>query len=264
MTVVVIAGCMRNGTSICSNVLANAAGMWVGEHSHLDWRGERDPEGIWENLGFVNMNNRLIQVEGGHWVHPQRVWKALYYDWEAIAQNDPHVENLTEPALSLLREMRDGKDLWGWKDPRNALTVRFWINLLVSLSEKSIKLIWAYRNPSESILSMQSLRYSGFHMWDDFWNVWHAYNQSLMNYIKSPDFLELQDRGVIEFTTVHYEDWFSLPESTVERVMRFVDVNPTAKQIQAGCERIKPELYRYKRGNPVLSTLYEDIMNLDW
>lgn len=261
MTVVIMAGCMRNGTSICSNVLANS-GMWVGKHKELDWRGNRDPEGIWENLNFVMLNNRLIESRHGHWVKFQDVWRAAYYNWDEMMQEDDFQSEIIPLAHDLLDRIGKGQDLWGWKDPRNAFTAPFWIKLLKQREEEKIKLIWSFRDPSESIDSMFSLRYARQRNWHGFWNVWHAYNQSLMNYVQSEEFHSLVNMGFLDFTTVNYIDWFERTDETATRILEFAGLEATPEAIDNARSRIKPELYRYKGKHKIYSSLYENMLAL--
>ena len=261
MTAVIIAGCMRNGTSICSNVLANT-GMWVGKKKELDWRGKRDPEGIWENLNFVTLNNALIESRRGDWVNFIHVWRAVYYDWPELLTAQDFQKDYNVQALELISRMSHEHELWGWKDPRNALTAPYWIEMLQRSGETDIRLIWAFRDPAESIDSMFSLGYARQRNWHGFWDVWHAYNQALLNLWNSPEYEFLSQVGVLKKTMVKYSDWFANTEATVSRMQEFVGIKPTSANIADGVARVKPELYRYQSDKEIYSTLYKEMLRL--
>ena len=249
---VIIAGCMRNGTSISSNIMATG-GMYVGEHDELDWRGQRDPEGIWENLNFVRLNNRILESRGGHWVKFNRVWQPHYYDWETIVTEKPFSNKLNRKATQYMEFMKEraGGAVWGWKDPRNAMTIPYW-HWLTQENDIPIKIVWAIREPRESIDSMHSLGYAGQRDWQGFWNVWHCYNQSMLNFVKA--------HPEIPCIILRYEDWFNDSENQIRRLFAFAGLN--ADDIAEVASRIKPELYRYRADERLKSVLYDEIIEM--
>ncbi len=82
-----------------------------------------NPDGFWEHLGFVALNDELLNALGGAWDLPPKA-----------------DETFTRPALDPLRlkarlliEGLDSAHVWGWKDPRNSLTLPFWEDIAAGL-----------------------------------------------------------------------------------------------------------------------------------
>ena len=91
-------------------------------------------DGFWENLRFVRLNERLLAASGGTWFAPPATLR-------------PPPEIATE-AKSILTQF-EGQEPWGWKDPRNAITLSFWKTLLPSM-----KVLVSVRHPAETASSL--------------------------------------------------------------------------------------------------------------
>jgi hypothetical protein len=91
-------------------------------------------DGYWENLMFVRLNERLLHASGGTWFAPP-----------VILRPTPEI---TSDAKALLATF-DGREPWGWKDPRNAVTLPFWTSLLPTL-----KVVVCVRHPAETVSSL--------------------------------------------------------------------------------------------------------------
>ncbi len=103
--------------------LLHTCGLYLGPQSELMPAQADNPEGFWEHLGFVALNDELLNELGGAWDLPPRA-----------------DENFTNPRLDPLRmkarllvEGFNSVSVWGWKDPRNSLTLPFWQDLLPGL-----------------------------------------------------------------------------------------------------------------------------------
>ena len=90
-------------------------------------------DGYWENLKFVRLNERLLAANGGTWLPPSTL------------RPTPEI---TAAAKSLLAEF-EGQEPWGWKDPRNAVTLPFWNGLLPPM-----KVLVCVRHPAETASSL--------------------------------------------------------------------------------------------------------------
>lgn len=93
-----------------------------------------NPDGYWENLRFVRLNERLLATNGGTWFAPP-----------ATLRPTPEI---TAEGRSIVAQF-DGEEPWGWKDPRNAVTLPFWKSLLPSM-----KVLVCVRHPAESASSL--------------------------------------------------------------------------------------------------------------
>lgn len=128
-----VLGSSRSGTSLTARLL-NIAGVYLGPDRELlqkDLRqlaGEGDdvlarardanPDGFFEHYRIVRLNERILRALGGNWRDPP----VLPPGWESSEK----LAGAREEARALLAESFGVRPLWGWKDPRNSLTLPFW------------------------------------------------------------------------------------------------------------------------------------------
>lgn len=209
-TVVCVLGMSRTGTSLTARVL-NLLGVYLGEYEELlqgDLRQlagegeavvararETNPEGFWEHYRIMRLNERLLRTLGGSWREPP----SLQAGWEASSS----LEAEREEARLLLEESFAGRPLWGWKDPRNALTLPFWQQLLPEM-----RYVICLRNPLDVASSLQ--RRDGMSLAEGI-DLWQAYvTSALANTSGGPRLF------------VPYERHLREPQSTAERLAAFV------------------------------------------
>ena len=96
--------------------LLHGCGLYLGPKDALMPPQADNPDGFWEHLGLVALNDELLEALGGAWDLPPKT-----------------NENLSEERLDPLRlkaqlliEGFHSIPIWGWKDPRNSLTLPFW------------------------------------------------------------------------------------------------------------------------------------------
>ena len=201
-TVICIAGAHRSGTSMVTRLL-HWCGLELGPQSELMPPQADNPEGFWEHLGFVALNDQLLSELGGAWDLPPKA-----------------DENLTHGRLDPLRmkarlliEVFDSAKVWGWKDPRNSLTLPFWQDLLAGL-----KTLIVVRNPLEVAYSMRERNGTSFSLG---LRLWEIYNQRLIETANE------QQRLV-----THYDLFFDDPETELRRIAYFFGL-PDAKVANA-------------------------------
>lgn len=131
---IAIAGMHRSGSSLITRLL-NLCGLDLGPADQLMPPAPDNPEGFWENLQFVHVNECMIGQLGGRWDLPPQPLPG----WEELSLLDPW----REMARGLPTEL-SLKPPWGWKDPRNLLTMPFWRSLWPEL-----KTVVCVRNPLE-------------------------------------------------------------------------------------------------------------------
>ena len=117
-----------------------------------------NPDGFWEHLGFVALNDELLNALGGAWDLPPK-----------------REENFAHAALDPLRmkarllvEKFDSAGLWGWKDPRNSLTLPFWQKLLPGM-----KTLIMVRNPMEVAHSMKERNGTSYSFGLRLWEIYN-------------------------------------------------------------------------------------------
>lgn len=141
-TVVCVLGMHRSGTSLITRLLS-LLGLHLGNPDNLmQPHPEMNPLGFWEHQRLTDLNDLLLTRLGGSWDEPP----PLPEGWE----QRPDLADLREQALAILREDFGEAGLWGWKDPRNSLTVPFWRALIPNMSY-----VVCIRNPLDVAGSLQ-------------------------------------------------------------------------------------------------------------
>src|SRR5215218_8748145 len=74
---VAIVGMHRSGTSMVAKLLKRA-GVHLGDEADLMPPAEENPEGFYEHLQFVKLNDEVLNVAGAGWDCPP----AADFDWE--------------------------------------------------------------------------------------------------------------------------------------------------------------------------------------
>jgi GT2 family glycosyltransferase/glycosyltransferase involved in cell wall biosynthesis len=191
-TAICIAGAHRSGTSMLTRLL-HACGLYLGPESALMPPQADNPEGFWEHLGFVAVNDELLNELGGAWDLPPKADENF---------SDPRLDPLRMKAR-LLIEGFNSATVWGWKDPRNSLTLPFWHDVLPGL-----KTLIIVRNPLEAAHSMRERNGTSYSFG---LRLWEIYNQRLIETTNE------QDRLV-----THYDLFFENAETELLRIAHFI------------------------------------------
>ena len=95
--------------------LLHRCGLELGEEKDLMPAASDNPDGFWEHLRFVALNDEILNAVGAAWDLPP---------WEEESFAGQELSPLRLKAQLLVNDFRD-QSVWGWKDPRNCLTMRF-------------------------------------------------------------------------------------------------------------------------------------------
>ena len=179
--------------------LLHACGLYLGKKNELMPPQADNPDGFWEHLGFVALNDELLNALGGAWDLPPKA-----------------SESFTGPALDPLRlkarlliEGFDSARVWAWKDPRNSLTLPFWQDLVPGL-----KTLIMVRNPLEVAYSMRERNGTSYAFG---LRLWEIYNRRLIEAAGKPERL-----------VTHYDLFFENTEKELQRIANFIGL-PHAK-----------------------------------
>ncbi len=199
---VCITGMHRSGTSMVTKLL-HESGLYLGPESDLIPPGPGNPEGFWENRRFVQINSRILKALHGAWDYPPPIPE----DWSG----EP-LDSLRVQAETVLADF-GGREPWGWKDPRNCLTLPFWRQVL-----GPARVVLIVRNPLETA---ESLRKRNGFSYALGLALWHTYYQRIC------DVMPPAERIV-----THYDVYFRDPGAELRRVLTFLDM-PVAEDIVA-------------------------------
>jgi hypothetical protein len=217
--VVCIAGMHRSGTSMVASLI-HSCGVYVGPESDIKVSSPDNERGHWEYGDFVQLNDALLEKLGGTWDAPPS--PPTNWDGDDLAP-------LRERAIDLIGRLSSLKR-WGWKDPRNSLTLPFWRHLIPRL-----KVVICLRNPLEVI---QSLAKRGSPGDESLLELWQSYNHSLMAAIPAGDRL-----------ITHYSAYFPDARHELRRVLDFLGITASNETIERACETVAEELRHHRLGN---------------
>ena len=113
-----IIGVHGGGTSLVSS-LCISLGVSMGD----TFMGPVKGYDTWEDVDFVRINMRAIHLAGGKWSRPPALEKI--YELEDN-------EGLLRDIQALVKSKTQGNWKWGWKDPRNCLTIQLYHAYLTS------------------------------------------------------------------------------------------------------------------------------------
>ncbi|HEY8490952.1 MAG TPA: sulfotransferase [Dehalococcoidia bacterium] len=221
-TVVCVLGMHRSGTSLTTRLLS-LLGLHLGHPDNLmQPHPEMNPLGFWEHQRLTDLNDLLLARLGGSWHEPP----PLPEGWERRAD----LADLRDQALAVLREDFGAAGLWGWKDPRNSLTLPFWRTLLPSMSY-----VICIRNPLDVAGSLQ--RHHGFSLAKSL-DLWFTYTMASLRGTEGA-------RRIFVF----YKDYFYDLHGTLRRLAAFLgnpalaDDPETLSQAQAFAQ---DQLWHYR------------------
>jgi len=208
---VCIAGMHRSGTSLVARML-RLGGVSLGPPEELALGTEGETYRLEENRFFVDLNRRLLESFGGAWDLPPEFPEGWHLG--------PGLEPLRDEARALIGRL-SASPAWGWKDPRNSLTLPFWQSLVPGL-----RVVVCLRHPLEVAESLGRRGYTstafGLHLW-------HAYNRALLEHIFPSERL-----------VVHYAALLAEPRAQVRRLLDFIPCPASAEAIEASAAAPSP------------------------
>jgi GT2 family glycosyltransferase/glycosyltransferase involved in cell wall biosynthesis len=173
--------------------MLHVSGLELGPESELMPAQADNPDGFWEHLRFVALNDEVLNLLGGAWDLPPSA--------------DADSGNVSVAPLRMKAKRLVGKfdfaKVWGWKDPRNSLTLPFWKSILPEL-----KALVVVRNPLEVAYSMHE-RNGTSHAFG--LRLWEIYNRRILDATTS------QERLV-----TRYDAFFENPEKELIRIANFI------------------------------------------
>jgi hypothetical protein len=195
-TIVCILGMHRSGTSLVSRVL-NVLGVYLGPEEHLMRPSSDNPAGHWESRPIKEINDEILSILGGSWQEPP----TLPAGWE----RSPELAASRHRARKVIEGDFSSSELWGFKDPRNSLTLPFWQRIL-----DPMRYVICLRNPLDVAASARARE-------DD--RV--AFEQGIalwLTYVRAA----LAATAGHPRHLVFYEDLMADPEPVVRELARFI------------------------------------------
>jgi hypothetical protein len=182
----------RSGTSMVAKLLQQA-GLNLGDETDLMPPADENPEGFYEHLQFVRLNDEVLNAAGAGWDCPP----AAEFNWD-----DEALDPFRTRARSLAAPLGK-RPPWGWKDPRTSLTLPFWRSAFGPL-----RTIVVTRNPLEVVTSLH--RRNAFSTALGL-TLWQIYAERV-----------LADTSPDERLVTHYDSFFLEPDREIARVLDFL------------------------------------------
>lgn len=280
----IVLGMHSSGTTLLSRTLSKL-GVLMGEDRLASTE---------ESRFFLDLNEKLLLKTEATWYQPDSFLRQI----DQLEQSNLAVESLRAACLSrrskqFLGHRRwrkygsifDQPCHWGWKEPRNCLTLPLWLKVFpeariifivrngVDVSESLVGRERRIRNRSRFGRARYYLRsmmtrhpstnsLSGFSHPEGF-GLWKQYCEAALGAIGKLDCHQL--------LTLRFEDLVRSPESHLRTLAEFVGLDPDPTSITSAASRIKPgrgwafvsspallDFYRGKKNEPLMKRFAYD------
>jgi hypothetical protein len=194
----------RSGTSVVSGLL-HKSGIFMGdERSFIPKPNPENPEGFFENYDFRTINDEVLEKNG-----------YVVKDWHT-ALPDLNASFFTRRKINkTLRSYHKKHSKWGWKDPRQMLTLRIWLSSLRKLKLlNKVRIVFVYRNPFSVCKSMQ--KRGNLESQKQGLDLWKLYNETA-----------IADLGQFNTPTLYFsfEKLREKPERILDKLAQFSEVD---------------------------------------
>lgn len=218
-----LAGVHRSGTSMLARLL-NLCGLYLGRDEDIIKPKLDNPSGFWENIKFLSINEELLVFLKASWDLPPTASKVT-----TLGSPDKMSRSAAE---KLIAEF-EGREPWGWKDPRNTLTLPFWKSIISDL-----KIVVSLRNPIEVYQSMNRRGGSSYLFAITLWTI---YTQHVLKHTHEAERL-----------VTHFDSYFHDPGIEMRRVLSFCGIEASKRTIDAACSTISPSMRHDKATTELL------------
>ena len=194
--------------------LLSLCGLYLGADTELAGPAPDNEAGFWENTAFVRLNEAVLEELGYGWDLPPEQAQG----WEL----EEKLGGLRTEAETLIGRF-EGHEIWGWKDPRNSITLPFWKSLMPNL-----KTVVCLRNPLEVAQSLFTRSHSSlaFSL-----HLWLTYNRHLLETTSSS-----------ERVVTHYDTYFANPRAETKRVLNRLQMPISSVAVAQACSTISQDL----------------------
>jgi GT2 family glycosyltransferase/glycosyltransferase involved in cell wall biosynthesis len=213
--------------------LLHACGLHLGPKNELMPPQADNPDGFWEHLGFVALNDELLSQLGGAWDLPPTPPENF-----ADSRLDP-----LRMKARLLIERFASATVWGWKDPRNSLTLPFWQDL-----QPGLKTIIVVRNPLEVAQSMRKRNGTSYSFG---LRLWEIYNRRVIEATEGKERL-----------VTHYDLFFEDAALELKQIARFAGLPDSQVEHAAALVTKRRRHTRFTLGQLVDAGVAAEVIDL--
>lgn len=259
---VIIIGMHRSGTSLLTRLL-DQLGLFVG------WKKQGDHEALF----FLALNDWMMAQCGGSWEQPNPIENLLQHrdarrlvaDYLGVSLRSTRVFSFLGPGKIWKRCPSQLSGPWGWKDPRNTLTLPIWLDLfphakIIHCFRHGVDVADSLYRRQETFLREREERYrklrftylfrakeTGFTNGlrcasiDEGFRLWESYMRAGRQHVqKHPN----------QSYELKYEDLLAEPSKLLPEVARFCGLDVTQAQCDALTAGIRADRAYAFRRNP--------------
>jgi|GEM_PF-569222 len=198
---VVLLGMHRSGTSVTMSILEEL-GVHIGDN--ILGKNDSNPLGHFEDLDFINLNDKILKAAKGDWDNPPSLENILQVE-----------EFFGEEIKSLIRS-KNLNVVWGWKDPRTCLTLPLYLKHL-----KNYKIIVIERDNQEIANSLS--KRNGFSL---------EFSIELINKYKSQLKDNIKDISEEKILSIQFDELKEHKINTIKSIAKFLEINSSASDIE--------------------------------
>lgn len=218
---VVVLGMHRSGTSMLGSVLHNLGVEMVSDEDKA--RSEFDNVlGFYENYQVALLNESLLKVLNASWDNPPKI------KIEESKENY-HINKLRKQAAQLVDELHTDTDIAGIKEPRMAILMDFWKDII-----SGPKYVFIFRNPLDVAKSLNKRQNMPI---PDGLELAFKYNSSILEFLNS---------GKQEALVLRYEDFLTEQIYHVRRLINYLGLEDSDELIQRGLKDVEPVIRHNK------------------
>lgn len=214
MTQVIVLGFHRSGTSMIAGIL-HKLGVHMGNDLIMGTT-EHNPKGYYEDRDFVDLNERILTALESGWATEHNL--DLIYDI---------IGRFEEPVKELI-EARQQYPIWGWKDPRNSVTLPVYLHYL-----ERPRLIVCQRYLEGATRSLVKREKERIKL-DEAIDLYAYYNRAIIKYAAPTGYY-----------VAYYEDL--VENRDIEGLARYIGLKPEIEQVTAARGHIDPKLNRHPK-----------------
>lgn len=203
MSGVCIVGMHRSGTSMIAHIL-HECGLYLGPQEKWGTVAYSNPDGFWEHVDFLRINDEILSRFDGGWDYPP----SFPENWQISSA----ITDIRKKAQELVQEFSDRR-VWGWKDPRNSLTLPFWKTIIPDL-----RIVHCVRSPIEVCKSLNK-RSSNSEKFG--FTLWEKYITSI-----------LENATGESYIATNYHNYFLQPVNEITRLAEFTGLHLNEKEIE--------------------------------
>jgi hypothetical protein len=198
--IVVVLGMHRGGTSVVTRAL-QTIGVSLGERLMPGVPGVND-KGFFEDLDIFNLNERLLNAVGHMW-HSISILKEC--DIDRLCE-----QGYLKEAIDLLHIKSKSAKIFGFKDPRTAKLLPFWLRVF-KIGNFNARYVIVVRNPRSVVNSL--LKRDGFAP-EKSYLLWAAHVLT-----------SLRETSEDSRVLVDYDQLVAAPENTLSNLAAFLNTN---------------------------------------